>query len=184
LPFLHLYIYWLYSPNSATADPSGRSLKREFAVFRFLELRIRIPPVAWLPVSCECCVCCQVEVSASGWSLVQRSPTECGVSEYDREASIMRRPWPIRDCCAIGKRKQLATKFRPFMGMILCTFWVLRTVPRSIPDRTTVYYKIKLLCKSCVPCAKNSANVTPWGMRTLIQFEGGLNNINSTFRIP
>jgi len=25
-------------------------------------------------------VCCQVEFSASGWSLVQRSPTECGVS--------------------------------------------------------------------------------------------------------
>ena len=26
-------------------------------------------------------VCCQVEVAASGWSLVQRSPTECGVSK-------------------------------------------------------------------------------------------------------
>jgi hypothetical protein len=32
---------------------------------------------------------------ASGRSLVQRSPTECGVSKVcDREASIMRRPWP------------------------------------------------------------------------------------------
>jgi hypothetical protein len=41
-------------------------------------------------------VCCQVEVSASGWSLVQRSPTECGVSECDREASTMTEPWPIR----------------------------------------------------------------------------------------
>jgi hypothetical protein len=39
-------------------------------------------------------VCCQVEVSASGRSLIQRSPTECDVSECDREASIMRRPWP------------------------------------------------------------------------------------------
>jgi hypothetical protein len=39
-------------------------------------------------------VFCQVEVSASGWPLVQRSPTECGVSECDREASVMRRPWP------------------------------------------------------------------------------------------
>ena len=38
-------------------------------------------------------VCCQVEVSASGRSLVQRSPTECGVSERNRESSIMRRPW-------------------------------------------------------------------------------------------
>jgi hypothetical protein len=26
-------------------------------------------------------VCCQVEVSATSWSLVQRNPTECGVSE-------------------------------------------------------------------------------------------------------
>jgi hypothetical protein len=37
-------------------------------------------------------VSCQVEVSASGLSFVRRSPTECGVSECDREASIMRRP--------------------------------------------------------------------------------------------
>jgi hypothetical protein len=38
-------------------------------------------------------VCCQVEVSATGRSLVQRSPAECGVSECDREASTVRRPW-------------------------------------------------------------------------------------------
>jgi hypothetical protein len=38
-------------------------------------------------------LCCKVEISASGWPLVQRNPTECDVSsEYDREASIMRRP--------------------------------------------------------------------------------------------
>jgi hypothetical protein len=50
-------------------------------------------------------VCCQVEVSATGWSLIQRSPTDCGVSECDREASTVRRPWPIGGCCAIGKKK-------------------------------------------------------------------------------
>ena len=32
----------------------------------------------------------------SGLSLVQRSSTECGVSECDREVSIMRRPTPTR----------------------------------------------------------------------------------------
>jgi hypothetical protein len=49
-------------------------------------------------------VCCQVEVSATGWSLVQRSPTECGVSKVcDREASTMRRPCPTRDCKAMKK---------------------------------------------------------------------------------
>ena len=36
-------------------------------------------------------MCCQVEVSSSVLSLDQRSPTELGVRECDREASIMRR---------------------------------------------------------------------------------------------
>jgi hypothetical protein len=31
---------------------------------------------------CLCVLCCQVEVSASGWSLVLRSLAECGVSEW------------------------------------------------------------------------------------------------------
>jgi len=45
-------------------------------------------------------VCCQVEVSVSGRSLVQRIPTDCGVSECDSEAcSIMSRPWPTSGCC-------------------------------------------------------------------------------------
>jgi len=35
-------------------------------------------------------VCCQVEVSASGRSLSQRSPTECDTSDCDRETSTMR----------------------------------------------------------------------------------------------
>jgi hypothetical protein len=43
-------------------------------------------------------VCCQVEVSATSWSLVQRSPTDCGVSQMcDREASTKRGgPVPYR----------------------------------------------------------------------------------------
>jgi len=47
-------------------------------------------------------VCCQMEVPPSGRSLVQRSSTECGVSECDRQASTLRRPWPTRGCCAMG----------------------------------------------------------------------------------
>ena len=57
--------------------PSG--LRRGSADDRLLGLRVRIPPGTWTSVCCECCVCCQVEVSATGWSLVQRSPTDCGV---------------------------------------------------------------------------------------------------------
>jgi hypothetical protein len=47
-------------------------------------------------------VCCQVEISASGRSLVQRSTIEWGVSECDREASTTRRLWPTRGCRATG----------------------------------------------------------------------------------
>jgi hypothetical protein len=38
------------------------------------------------------CLCCQVEVSATGRSLVQRSPTDCG-----REASTLWRSRLPRD---------------------------------------------------------------------------------------
>jgi len=46
-------------------------------------------------------VCCQVEVSATGRSLVQRSPTDCGGSECHRAASIMRTPCSTGGCCAM-----------------------------------------------------------------------------------
>jgi hypothetical protein len=39
-------------------------------------------------------VCYQVEVSATVRLLVQRSPTECGVSECDHKAWTIRRLWP------------------------------------------------------------------------------------------
>ena len=48
-------------------------------------------------------VCCQVEVSVSGWSLVHRNPIDFGASECDREASIMRRSWPTGGLLCHGK---------------------------------------------------------------------------------
>jgi hypothetical protein len=39
-------------------------------------------------------MCCEIEVSAMGQSLVQRSPIKFGVSECDLETSTMRLPWP------------------------------------------------------------------------------------------
>jgi hypothetical protein len=74
----HKYLYvtslcqysWLQWP---------RGLRRWSAATRLLGLWVRIPP--------ECGYL--VEVSATGWSSVQRNPTDCGASEFDREASIM-----------------------------------------------------------------------------------------------
>jgi hypothetical protein len=51
----------------------------------------------------------QVQASAAGRSLVQGSPTDCGVSECDLEASIMRRPKPEQNRCATKNGKHSAT---------------------------------------------------------------------------
>jgi hypothetical protein len=54
----------------------SRGLRRGLAAARLLGLQVRIPPGhGCLPL--VSLVCCQVWVSASRWSLVQRSPTEC-----------------------------------------------------------------------------------------------------------
>jgi hypothetical protein len=60
-------------------------------------------PGVWMFVSCDCCV-----LSGRGLCVRlitrSRSPTECGMSECDGEASIMRL-WPTSGYCARGKRK-------------------------------------------------------------------------------
>jgi hypothetical protein len=45
---------------------------------RLLPSRVRISP--WACMFVVSIVCCQVEVYATSWSLVQRSPTDCGAS--------------------------------------------------------------------------------------------------------
>ena len=56
-----------------------RGLGRRSVAARFLGLRVRIPRDhgCLSPVTV---VYCQVEVSATSWSLVQRSPTDCAAS--------------------------------------------------------------------------------------------------------
>jgi hypothetical protein len=76
--------------------PRPRGLRHGSAAAYLLGLQVRI-----LILSLVSIVCSQVEVSASGPSLVQRSPTACGASECDREASKMRRSWPTRACRAL-----------------------------------------------------------------------------------
>jgi hypothetical protein len=67
-----------------------RGLRRRSVAVRLLGLRVRILPGHGC-LSLVSVVCCQVEVSASGWSLVQRSlPSVVYLNECDRESSIMR----------------------------------------------------------------------------------------------
>jgi len=55
---------------------------------------------------------CQEEDSVTGRSLVQRSLTECGVSECDLETSKMRKPRPTR---AVEPRKK--AMFHKFLSI-------------------------------------------------------------------
>ena len=60
---------------------------------------------AWIPVACVNAVCCQVEISARGRSFFRRTPTECGVSEFDRRTSTVRRPRATRVCRAMKNKR-------------------------------------------------------------------------------
>src|SRR5215470_2767349 len=74
---LYLLLYLTTVLNVGQPSPVT-ALRRRSAAERLLGSWFRIPPGAWMFVSCEC-LCCQVEVSATGRSFVQRSPTDCGV---------------------------------------------------------------------------------------------------------
>jgi len=115
-----------------------RSLRRGSAVACLLGLRVLIPPVhgcmflfsvvccqveisatSWSlvqrsPTDCDVSVvsvvCFRVEISATSWSLVQRIPTWCGFSECDHESLTMRRPLPTGGCCATVKKKRIFKK--------------------------------------------------------------------------
>ena len=65
----------------------------------------------------ESAVCCQIEVTATDQSLVQMCRNVCGVSEYDREASIMRRPWPTGGRWAM-EEENLATVYYDIVGPV------------------------------------------------------------------
>ena len=97
--------------RSFSADPSGRAV---------LDMGLR-PFACWdcgyefrQGHGCLSVVCRQVEVSAMGGSLVQRSPTECSVFECGLETSIMRlsrrkaiEPWVVGEEVQVNDDVQL-----------------------------------------------------------------------------
>jgi hypothetical protein len=70
---LFSFVDVFYFLNILFADHRGR----ECVAACLLGLRVRIPPEAGM--SLVIVVCCQITVSATRRSLVQRSPTECSV---------------------------------------------------------------------------------------------------------
>jgi len=105
----NLYIELVYRILNGNADRSGRAVYGRSLVGTAGSNTAG----AWISVSCECCV-----LSGRGLcvGLITRaeSPTGCGVSQYNREASLGW-PWPTRGCCATGKKKYENT-------YLLCVF--------------------------------------------------------------
>jgi len=75
IKFFYIHNLHYYIMVSRSRRPRG--LRRGSAAARLLRLWVRISPGTWTFVFCECY---QVEVSATSWSLVQRSPTDCCAS--------------------------------------------------------------------------------------------------------
>jgi hypothetical protein len=98
-----------------------------------------------MSVSCECCVC-QVEVSATGWSLVQKNPTECGLSKvWSWSLEEKRRPRPPRGCRAIGKKRdELMRCTGPCHGSGGYSWASHGGGPVSIPGQSIVVDKVAL----------------------------------------
>jgi hypothetical protein len=69
-------MYW-YDIYNEFRSQWPRGLRRRSTAALLLRSWVRIPPMAWMFV---CCVCCQVEVSATSWSFVQEEYTDCGAS--------------------------------------------------------------------------------------------------------
>jgi hypothetical protein len=72
--FFNFLVYSIVERRSQW--PHG--LRRMSTAARLLWSWVRISLGAWMFICCV--VCCQVEVSATSWSLVQRSHTDCGAS--------------------------------------------------------------------------------------------------------
>ena len=101
MPLHNMYYFSLYFIKYA----GPRGLRGMSAAVRLLRSWVRIPSGVWMSVVSV--VCCQVEVPATSWSLVQRSPTDCCVAVCDLESSWMRRPSAAMGCSAERKKKSL-----------------------------------------------------------------------------
>jgi hypothetical protein len=80
-------------------------LRRGSLAVHLLGLWVWILPGAWMSVFCECCVLGR-GLCVGLITHPEESYRMCGVSECDREALTMRRPWPTRGCHAMGGKKK------------------------------------------------------------------------------
>jgi len=94
-------------------------------------------------------VCCQVEVSASGYHL-SRGVLPSVVCESHRGASVIGRPWPTRGCCPMGRERYVVQEVPPMMD------WIGRNGEVRVASRGQEIVSVasqgdRFKCISCVP---------------------------------
>ena len=80
-----------------------RGLRRRSAAARPLRLWVRIPPEAWMTVSCECCVLSGRGLCDELITRPEESYRMWCVVECDLGTSWMRRPWPNGESLSLSK---------------------------------------------------------------------------------
>jgi hypothetical protein len=83
------------------------------------------------------CVCCHVEVCALDWSLVQRSPTKCDVSECVHKSSTVRRPWPT-SADALWQKINSFKSTPQVMCQLISDCWLINYVNSSEGEEFTL----------------------------------------------
>jgi hypothetical protein len=111
---LVLLVKLCWRQRSASGNKEGKIMRtpvpvaaRSTAWFRgrsLMGLRVRKPPWPWISVSCVLCMLLRRGLCVGPITRPEESYRVWCVSEYDHEASIMRRPRPTRGCCAMGKK--------------------------------------------------------------------------------
>jgi hypothetical protein len=97
----HKHLFLLYYQRVC------RSQWRALAAARLLRFRVRIPPAAWMSVFCERCVLSGRSLCVGLITRPEESYRLVCLTECDREASTMRRPWPNTGCRARKKKSEV-----------------------------------------------------------------------------
>ena len=85
--------------------PNLRGLRHRSAAACLLGLWVRIPPGAWMTVSCECCVLLGRGLCDRLITHPEESYRQWWVVKCDLETSRMRRPWPTGGAGCCGGKK-------------------------------------------------------------------------------
>ena len=88
-----------------------RSLRSRSAATRLLRSCVRIPPVAWMFVCCECCVSSGRGLCDELITHPEESYRMCCVVVCELETSRMSRPWPTLGRSVTAQKKRLISDF-------------------------------------------------------------------------